>query len=91
MNYYIKHLGFAIVTWFFLLVIDTIRTLFSLKEDGNARGLLGIDVTVVSDNEQLMTYISLTPYVALGLLLIVAIWLVAAWGAKSLKEKSNKK
>lgn len=71
-----KSFGTAVVVWLFLLVAGTIRTLFSLPQDGTARGLLGVAVDVTTKGGELETTFAPTPHVAIGFVAVAAAWIV---------------
>lgn len=89
MEYYVKQFSYAASVWLFILLIDTFRTLFSLVEDGSARGIMGVNIVVTSDSSGLTTDFAFTSQTIWSFLIFVGVWLFIVWILRVVRTSSS--
>ncbi|MBP3223146.1 MAG: hypothetical protein J6M18_04385 [Actinomycetaceae bacterium] len=89
MKYFFQQFSYAVIAWVFVVLLDTIRTMFSLPVNASGQGMMGVHIDVIELNDELTTNFSATPSMIVGFLIVVLLWTLCALGVYAYKTQKN--
>ncbi|MBP3223127.1 MAG: hypothetical protein J6M18_04290 [Actinomycetaceae bacterium] len=92
MKNYIRHIGYAITIWVFLVIINTFFNLMNLENNTKITTFFGVELSSTANDEELWTYFALTPITGITAIVFILIWLAiyAVFHTKSNEKQENK-